>query len=205
MRLDALIYDIELANPIATESAYPLDPKIDYAEHWHDYDNMAISCICAYDFGLDLYHTYLNDNFDDFQDLVGRREYIIGYNSLGFDDNVCKANGVDVKTTYDLYHQIKIASGHKAQARIRGFKIGQVADANFDFGKTEDGANAPYLWIKNKIGRVVDYCLMDVQLTRKIFELGLSGKLISPTTKEYLQTADLFTAKNGGQQARLNL
>jgi hypothetical protein len=43
------------------------------------------------------------------------------------------------------------------------------------------------LWQIGKRQEVIDYCLNDVEITRKIWELGLEGKLIDPNTGDFIQ------------------
>lgn len=202
--LDAIVYDCEIKNCIPTGDRLDnIMSQLRFCKGWDDFAGMGISCICVYDYGEGMFRIFLHDNLDDFAALAARREYVIGYNSSTFDDKLCEAHGIKVQTTFDLYHEIKIAAGYKPGARIRGYKLAEVAQINLEKGKYAEGDQAPVLWQQRKPGTVIDYCMRDVQLTKMLFDR--KQELIDPVTHKPLTTRSLFEAKHGSQQTRLAL
>lgn len=173
-----------------------------YCKGWEDYKGMGIAVIVAYDFGQGLYHVFMQDNLDEFQRLVNNREHVIGYNSREFDDKLCNAHGVKISTTFDLYEEVKIACGHTARARVKGYRLGDVSEANLGVSKTMNGADAPEMWQDRKYGAVISYCMKDTQLTVALFNMGT---LVDPVSGKTVKLRTLFEAKNGSSQGRLDI
>lgn len=191
MSHSALIYDCEIVNCIPPRNRADCDSSLTYAGGWTSYAEMDISTICVYDYSTDAYRVFLEDNLGEFDKLVAEREIIIGFNSKFFDDKLCLVNDLKVETTYDLLSEIRVASGQPpgyvyGQTR-KGYSLEALAKANLGIGKSGSGALAPELWQRGKFGTVISYCLNDVAITRKLFELGLSGDLKDPTNGERLE------------------
>lgn len=195
---DALVYDAEIRLCIPQGMT---DSNYKYCSGWGDFPGMGISVIVAYDMATHKTHIYLRDNLDDFRELCSRREYIIGYNSKNFDDKLLEANNLYIQTTYDLYREIKKASGSKK--RSGGYSLNNVAKVNDIGSKTEVGDEAPKLWQRKEVGRLINYCIRDVELTRDLFYLGLDGRLKDPASGEFIKTRNLFEGKYNGQQKPL--
>lgn len=192
--LNAIIYDCEIIKAIPQEN-YGLE-DIEFCSGWGDFKNMGISCICAYDFYQDQYNIFLQDNLAEFEDLVYSRDEVIGFNSLNFDDLLCGANGMAVATTYDMLAEVRIASGqppHYVKGVTRGgYSLEALAQANLGYGKSGSGSQAPILWQRGQRGAVIDYCLKDVAIAKKLFERR--SRLIDPTNGRRLQLRDINAA-----------
>lgn len=190
--IDAIIYDCEIARCIPPKWDEEPDPELKYCNGWDDFSGMGISVIAAYDYWADRYRVFLPDNLDDFQALVSNRKAIIGFNSISFDDQLCYAHGLQVTTTYDLLAEVRIASGqppHYVKGQTRGgYSLEQLAQANLGYGKSGTGSLAPELWQRGQRGSVIDYCLGDVAITKKLFEMR--SRLTDPTTGETLTLRD---------------
>ena len=172
-----LIYDCEIIKAIPTKERIP---GIEYCSGWNDHANMGISVICAYDYRNDRYRVFLDDGFRDFEELAGDRT-LVSFNGISFDDRLCKANGIDVETRYDLLVEVWAANdlGPKyAYPSHYGYGLGDLAQKNLGLDKTGQGALAPVLWQQGKRGAVIDYCLQDVHLTKLILDMAIDGKPI---------------------------
>ncbi len=194
-----LIYDCEIANavPQRTES---IIPNIRYCKGWGDFQGMGIACVTAYDYHLDQYRIFLEDNLNDFAALVDDSDLIVGFNNNRFDDDLVAVNGVviDPDKTYDILQEIWHAAGH-GYVRDRdafnfkihgGYSLDAVMNVNFKLKKSGKGAAAPILWQQNKRGQVIDYGLMDTWLTKRCFDRILAaGRLIDPKTGRSLDLA----------------
>lgn len=191
--MNALIYDCEILRAIPPTKPNKRVPGIEYVEGWHDIQNMGIACICAYDYPTDSYRVFTDGNFGEFTKLVAQREHIIGFNSLSFDDKLCAASMMPVSTTYDLLVEVWRATNqplaYTPGVTRAGYRLEDLALANLNEGKSGDGATAPVLWQQGRIGQVVDYCLRDVALTRKLFERR--SHLVNPADGKELALAPL--------------
>lgn len=178
--VNGIIYDVEIVNHIGP---YRSDLSIKCCSGWTDYKGMGISVIGAYDFVEGRSRVFLEDNLQEFQRLVDSREHIIGYNSSRFDDKLCAAHGIRVATTFDICTEIKRASASPIRS---GYSLDRVAMATMGFGKSEDGAKAPVYWQQGQYGRVIDYCLQDVNIERILFILSQVGQVVDPNTERYI-------------------
>jgi hypothetical protein len=106
-----LIYDCEILNCIPSKNK-SLRSTFKYCKGWQDFKNMGISVIGAYlsenfSFSKGL-QSFTNPDdlipyhFPTFQEVLAENPKIIGFNSRSFDDNLVKANGIKIKTDYDL-------------------------------------------------------------------------------------------------------
>lgn len=187
-----LIYDCEIIKAIPPKVAAMRLPDIEYCLGWEDLTGMGISVIGAYDYEEDRYRVFCEDNFDEFQALVEHHDRIVGFNSLKFDNRLCAANGLMVpdEKSYDLLVEIWLAAGlgpHFVYPTHIGYGLDACAAANFAEHKTGNGALAPIHWQHGQTGKVIDYCLQDVRLTKRLLDLVLhNGNIINP--KDFAQT-----------------
>jgi hypothetical protein len=184
LNASVIVYDCEIIKCIPPA----LKPDLQYCEGWHDHAGMGISVIGVYDYLTDQCRVFLKDNFADFVKLVRDREHVISFNSLAFDDKLCAAHGIKVKTTYDMLCEVRAASGQPreyvyGQTR-KGYSLEALARANLGTGKSGSGAFAPELWQRGQRGAVIDYCLGDVALTKRLFDRR--AELIDPTGRGML-------------------
>ena len=188
---NALIYDVEILRCIP-DVYEDDDPDLEYCGGWDDFTGMGISCVAAFDCLTGLYHLFLEDNLSDFQGLVLERASIVGFNSSSFDDRLCRANGLEIKTTYDLLCEVRVASGqppyYQRGVTRAGYSLGALARANLAFGKEGHGAEAPEAWQRGRRGSVVNYALRDIQITERLFRHRKG--LIDPTNGEPLVCRD---------------
>ncbi len=174
--ISALVYDIEILNAIP-DNRHPPVEGVSYCGGWDDYKGMGIACICTYDYKHDRYHTFLEDNQHQFFALLQKRDYLIGFNNGGFDDKlIMEVVGFDVNKhtkSMDLLSEVWAACGlgrRYGGPQYAGFGLQELSLANGLPGKTSTGAHAPILWQKGKRGEVIDYCLNDVWLTKKLID-----------------------------------
>lgn len=157
-----LFYDCEIINPIRCKS------------DWRDYGYLGISVIGAYASwltGPNRLQAFTADRFEQFQWLVDQAEEIVGFNSIGFDDPLCQAQGLTVQTTYDLMIEVRRAAGEPISGPCTpGYNLARLAEVNFGHKKTGIGKEVPDLWGRGECQRVIDYCLNDVELLRVLYE-----------------------------------
>lgn len=189
--MNLLIYDLEILKGIPSKD--DLDPQYSYCKGWDDFDNMGISVIGAWCSGFagfgEGYHSFINHDssipgsFPEFQELANAADAIAGFNSQAFDDQACAANGIQISTTYDLLREVYVAAGlnpwpNAFDDRYKGYGLGKLATANLGYGKSSRGDKAPLQWQRGDRQGVIDYCLLDVRITKEL--LDRRERLISP-------------------------
>lgn len=131
------------------------------------------------------------DAIAQFQAWINAHSEIAGYNSREFDDKVVFPAGIRCQTTYDILREIYAAIGldpnytfpgsEKDQWRkYAGYRLEDVAKANFGRGKIGNGAMAPIQWQDGEYEAVIRYCLDDVRLERDLFFKAQAGELVAP-------------------------
>lgn len=175
-----IIYDCEIVKAIQGKNE-ARKKGIEYCGGWKDFQGMGISCIGVYDYKENTYHVYCEDNLLEFQDLIDKRTWIVGFNSLSFDNLLCQANEITIpiEKSYDILVEVWKAAGLGSTFRFpthTGYGLDALCNANAIRGKTGSGARAPILWQQGKIGQVIDYCLNDVKMTKELMDLILQEK-----------------------------
>jgi hypothetical protein len=185
-----LIYDCEIVKAIQSKKE-PRVEGIEYCEGWRDFEGMGISVIGAYDYWTERYRVFTaagnGGGFDEFRMLVDEADLVVGFNSLKFDNKLCAANAITVpdEKSYDILREMWRAAGLDPDIfnfkTHLGFGLDDTAKANFGLGKTGEGGLAPVLWQLGCYGQVIDYCLEDVRLTKRLFDrIMRDGYLLNP-------------------------
>lgn len=181
-----VVYDCEILNVIPDSiTKLAPEPGINYCKGWGDHAGMGISVICAYVWG-DGYRVFLKDNMLEFQQLaLAESTIMVGFNNRSFDDKLlaaCLPVILPEHRSWDLLREFRRAKGGNPDAPGSGTGgLNGLALANFLQGK-QSTANAPRDWQQGLHGKVIDQCLNDVMLTKKLVELALDYRLRDPAT-----------------------
>jgi len=161
------------------------------AEDWNDYKSMGVSVLCAYDMLKNRSFVFFKEDLPEFVELASKRKLLVGYNSVRFDFNLLQAfvgpreciqlSGIE---HYDILLETYKAAGlgtTKFTTAHRGFKLQDMTQANFGYGKIIDSVLAPALWRAGKISALINKCADDVMLCVELFHRILeTGQLIHP-------------------------
>lgn len=176
-----LIYDLEILNAVPDRSGRR-EEGINYCEGWGDHKGMGIAVLACYDYARDTFRVYCQDNIGDFPLLVDLHDCVVGFNNHHFDNRVLEAAGLPIpaEKSYDLFEEIKHGLGPSSFSRYH-YTLDDLCRANFRASKSGSGAHAPVLWQQGKIGTVIDYCLRDITLTKKLLDRVIrTGYLLDP-------------------------
>lgn len=197
--MNGLVYDIEIIK--AVPGREPRVDGIEYCEGWDDHQNMGVSCICAYDYKTSRFRVFTAERFAEFGELMRERSPLIGHNIIGFDNKVLHACGISQPPLesfcYDTLVELWVGAGLGrtwSGSRHAGFSLDATALANFGQQKTGHGALAPVDWQRGLWGKVIDYCLEDVRLTKRLFErMAFHGFVVDPRDTDRV----IYTRKLG--------
>jgi hypothetical protein len=205
-----ILYDLEIKHSILPKKKSEVISGIKYCKDWEDFQNMGISVVCAFDYSSSRLLSYSDDipNLDgglaDFQSLVWSSDLVIGYNNIKFDDMVCRATGIDIPVdkSYDILRQIWHASGISNKFNKlthSGFGLDAVAKANGVVEtKLANGAEAPIWFQRGEYAKLVEYCMRDVLLTKRILDHIIDfGWLLHPKTQRKLKINKPMEMING--------
>lgn len=183
-----LVFDTEIIKAILGKDEEQI-PGIEYCEGWKDFVGMGISVVGVYDFVENKFRVFLEDNLNELQSLIDNRAFVIGFNNESFDNKLLAAHGINIpeEKSFDLLKAIKEITGTN-----KGLGLGAICKANFSTYKTGDGAFAPILWQQKQYGKVIDYCLNDVNMTLNILNRIIEiGYLVDPRDEDNIITIEL--------------
>lgn len=203
---NVVVYDIEILNAIPPPKGSTPIEGINYCKGWDDFEGMGIAVICAYEYKSDRYRVFTHGNISEFCDLLTKVDYLIGFNNYRFDDKLLAANHItlpDSCISSDLLAEIWTAQDIDPLARFNpklhgGYGLDAVALVNLGVGKSGDGASAAIEWQLGGHGRVIDYCLRDVWLTKRLLDtVHKFGFLANPKRPELVKMAEFQAVLKG--------
>jgi DEAD/DEAH box helicase domain-containing protein len=138
-----------------------------------------ISCVCLYDTDSGRYHTYDDNDLADAMLHLNSADILVGFNTKGFDTPVIESvTGYSIAADqYDILEEIWAG----LQTRTKGYKLKQVCERLEIGTKVITGDSAPNLYQTGRMGKLFDYCINDVHLTRKLAQwINNTGYILSP-------------------------
>jgi DEAD/DEAH box helicase domain-containing protein len=151
---------------------------------WHRADRMRISCGVLYDSQKNTFIKYFEDQIDRLVEDLQRVDLIVGFNIKRFDYLVLRGytdfdfsalNTLDILETVQNYLGFRLSLAHLAQATL-------------GTTKQADGLQALQWWKEGRINEIVDYCKMDVKLTRDLFNFGKQNGYLIFINREQKRT-----------------
>lgn len=156
-----IVFDIETSNTfsdVGSSSAADLD----------------ISVVCLHDSQTNEYRHFLQEDFTELWGIIEGADMLIGYNSDHFDIpllNKYYPGDITHIKSLDLLKEIYQSLG-------RRIKLDTVAEATLGEKKSGHGLQALKWWREGEKQKVIDYCIQDVKVTKKIYDYALkNGKV----------------------------
>lgn len=151
-----VVFDIETANWMSdTGSSDPSD--------------LTIALVGAWDSETNLYTSYLEHELRELWPILERTDLLVGYNSDHFDIpllNKYYPGDLTRIKSLDLLAEVYKAAG-------RRLKLDAVAEGTLGENKTASGPQSLQWWRAGEIEKVREYCIKDVELTKRIFDHAL--------------------------------
>ncbi|GBC61013.1 DEAD/DEAH box helicase [Desulfonema ishimotonii] len=135
---------------------------------WHRADRMGISCVVLYDSAEDRFLEYLQDQVDVLVGHLQQFDRVIGFNIKGFDYKVLTGHSdFNFKTlpTLDILEEVRKRLGYR-------LSLDHLARVTLGAKKSADGLQALKWWKEGRIRDIIDYCRIDVEVTRDLFLYG---------------------------------
>jgi len=156
-----ITFDIETANWMSeTGTGNPAD--------------LTIAIVCTHDSETGEYQSYLEAELPKLWKILERTDMLVGYNSDHFD--------IPLLNKYypgDLTRIKSLDLMKEVQERLgRRLKLDSIAEATLGEKKSADGAQSLKWWRAGEVDKVRQYCLKDVEITRKVFDYALKNNSI---------------------------
>lgn len=135
---------------------------------WHRADLMRISCGVLYDSKTDQFYEFLEDQVHDLIDHLKQVDLIVGFNIRRFDYQVLRGYSdfnFDTLECVDILDHVYQRLGYR-------LSLDHLAAHTLGTKKNGNGLLALKWWKQGRIREIVDYCTMDVKITRDLFIFG---------------------------------
>ena len=135
---------------------------------WHRADRMGISCVVLYDSVEDTYLEYTEDKVEELIERLKGYDLLIGFNIKRFDYHVLKGySRFDFWkfSTLDILEEIHKRLGYR-------LSLNHLAKETLGAEKSGDGLQALRWWKQGRIREIIDYCMMDVKITKNLYLFG---------------------------------
>ncbi len=154
-------FDIETANWMSeTGSSDPAD--------------LQIAIVCTHDSQTGLYQSFLESELSALWKILEQTDILVGYNSDHFDIpllNKYYPGDLTRIKSLDLMKEVHNSIG-------RRLKLDSIAEATLGEKKIASGSQSLQWWRAGEVEKVRQYCLKDVEITRKIFDHALKHGLV---------------------------
>lgn len=137
---------------------------------WRNAHRMRVALAVVYDVARDRYHTYHEGDVHRLLlDLV-MADRVVGYNIDRFDLPVLSAY-----TDWDL-GRIRTCDMMENIRRVLGYRLSleHLSTVNLGTGKAADGLQSLEWWRQGRTDLIERYCRQDVEVTRRLYDLGRS-------------------------------
>jgi DEAD/DEAH box helicase domain-containing protein len=128
-----------------------------------------LSCAVVYDSETERYHVYDKKSIRDLVLHLRAADMVVSFNGDGFDFPLLEAiygGPLEISVSYDILQAIWDLLGKKT----KGYKLNDISTRTLGISKTGEGSLAPVLWAEGRIAEVIDYCIADVWITKKLFD-----------------------------------
>ena len=135
---------------------------------WQHADRMGISCGVVYDARKKAFRSYLEDQIEQLITHLKHFDLVVGFNIKRFDFQVLQGySHFDLRAlnTLDILEEVHNYLGFR-------LSLAHLAQETLNVNKTADGLQALRWWKQGRIREIIDYCKMDVKLTRDLFRYG---------------------------------
>ncbi len=163
--------------------------------------DLTIALVCIHDSETDTYSSYLESELQQMWPILERTDVLVGYNSDHFDIpllNKYYPGDLTKIKSLDLMQEVYRTLG-------RRLKLDSIAEATLGEKKSASGAQSLQWWRAGEVDKVRQYCLKDVEITRKIYdyaqkngsikyrELGASREVKLDTSKWLVKSGGAMT------------
>ena len=163
--MDTLVFDIETSN-------FFTDPGVG----WDNFAALKISVVAVYSYNQDKYFVFEENEMEALAQLFATANRIIGFSMNSYDVPVLNSYFQRLRLgTQSLWEKERIDLLEEIQAVARQkISLSRLAEANLGVKKERSGAEAITLFNEGRMDELKGYCLKDVELTKKLYDLSRS-------------------------------
>ncbi|MFZ2886651.1 MAG: ribonuclease H-like domain-containing protein [Minisyncoccia bacterium] len=136
------------------------------------YDNMELTICCIHDSETDTYDSFLKEDLPRLWKILESTDLLVGFNSDHFDIPILNKyypGDLTKIRSLDLLKEIS----EKLGRRVR---LDAIAEGTLGTKKIASGLEAMRWWREGNIKKLREYCLKDVEITKKVLDYALANK-----------------------------
>ncbi len=159
--MNYIVFDIETANWLGENGV-------------SDLKDLKVALVGTYESATDSYDSFLEADFPRLWQLFERAELLVGYNSDHFDIPILNKyypGDLSKIKSLDLLKEVHASAG-------RRLKLDSLAEATLGERKSASGMQSLEWWRKGEVEKVREYCLKDVEITKKIMDYALKHGVV---------------------------
>tara|TARA_Y100001970_G_scaffold284730_1_gene402709 strand:+ start:1024 stop:1629 length:606 start_codon:yes stop_codon:yes gene_type:complete len=180
---------------------------------WSNIEDMGMSIGVIWDTADQKFHIYIEHQIKEMVDHFYQAEKIVGFNHVGFDYRVVSGvyhaeshersiihTELAGLNNFDMLLELKKILGHR-------LKLESIARPTLGTGKSADGLQALKWYKEGKLDKIIEYCKVDVEVTRDIYFFALENYKLHYDSRNGIKTVNLDWSskaeKKGNQQMSL--
>ena len=168
--MKVLTWDLEIATPVE-----------EVIGGWEGVrrGDAGISCLCLYDTTSGRVHVYDENDLEEGMAHLNEADLLVGFNTTGFDTPIMES--VTGYTLSPAQYDILLEVWRALPSRQKGYKLANICERLQLGRKAQTGESAPNLYRTGRMGKLIDYCIQDVHLTRKLANwINTEGYILTP-------------------------
>ena len=137
-------------------------------------DDMEMTICCIHDSETDSYDSFLKEDLPRLWKILENTDALVGYNSDHFDIPILNKyypGDLTKIRSIDILREISNVLGRRV-------RLDAVAEGTLGKKKSGSGLEAMHWWKEGNITKLRDYCLKDVEITKKVFDYALQNGLL---------------------------
>lgn len=172
---------------------------------WGNIVNMGMSVGVLWDTQDAQFHVYLEHQVPALIDHLKQGELVVGFNHIEFDLRVLSGHLVGDDARHKLYLELRALNHFDMLTELKKelghrLKLDSIARPTLLEGKSADGLQALQWYKEGRIDKIVEYCKMDVEVTRRVHEYALEKKHLLYDSRSGIKTVKLNWMLENTQQ-----
>lgn len=174
---DTIVFDIETQNFFTDKNV-----------GWNNFEALKISVIAFYSYLHQNYFCFEEKELDKAYNYFLNSKYLVGFSINRYDIpvlNIYFQKRLNLKDPINLWEKERIDLLEEIE-KIYGQRISlsKLSEVNLGDKKSRHGSEAADLYLSGQIEELKQYCLKDVELTKKLYDLYLNNKKLILPDKE---------------------
>jgi DEAD/DEAH box helicase domain-containing protein len=135
-------------------------------------DNMELTICCIHDSETDSYDSFLKEDLPRLWKIFETTDLLVGFNSDHFDIPILNKyypGDLTKIRSLDLLKEISASLGRRV-------RLDSIAEGTLGTKKIASGLEAMRWWREGNIDKLREYCLKDVEITKKVLDYALANQ-----------------------------